>query len=62
MRIAILIEGKTEKAFIPILRRFLNTRLQGRMPRLDPLPYDGRIPKYGKLKRVVTRLKNQGYI
>ncbi|HAK61303.1 MAG TPA: hypothetical protein DCO77_13145 [Nitrospiraceae bacterium] len=58
MKIAILIEGKTEKSFIPILREFLQPRLVGRMPRLDPLPYDGRIPTGDKLKRVVTNLLN----
>jgi hypothetical protein len=58
VRIAILVEGKTEKAFKPHLRAFLETRLAGRMPRLDVLPYDGRIPKAGKLKRIVERLLN----
>ena len=28
------------------------------MPNLDPLPYDGRIPKYDKLRRVVENLLN----
>ena len=44
MKIAVLIEGQTERAFLRHLRRFLETRLAGRMPRLDPEPYDGRIP------------------
>jgi hypothetical protein len=52
MRIAILVEGKTEVAFMPSLRSFLSSRLQ-QMPRLDPKPYNGRIPKKDKLKRVV---------
>ena len=58
MRIALIIEGKTERAFLPYLRCFLETRLAGRMPRLDPLPYDGRVPIGDKLKRVVETLLN----
>ncbi len=56
MRIAIIVEGKTEKAFIPHLREYLKTRLAGSMPRLTPYPYDGRIPKEDKLRRVVEGL------
>ena len=56
MKISIIVEGKTEKAFMPYLRRFLHTQLEGRMPRLDPMPYDGRIPKEDKLRRVVANL------
>lgn len=58
MRIALLIEGKTETAFLPYLRIFLQTRLAGRMPKLDPVPYDGRIPTGAKLRRVVEQLLN----
>ncbi len=58
MRIALLVEGKTEKAFLPYLRSYLQTHLAGRMPRLDPVPYDGRIPTGDKLRRVVERLLN----
>jgi hypothetical protein len=35
MRIAILVEGKTEMAFKPYLQDFLRTRLAGPMPKLD---------------------------
>ena len=56
MRIAILVEGKTEKAFVPHLRNFLELRLPGRMPKLDLVPFDGRLPTGDKLKRVVDRL------
>lgn len=56
MRIAILVEGKTEKAFKPYLTAFLQTKLPDRMPKLDIVPYDGRIPTDGKLKRVVENL------
>lgn len=56
MRISIIVEGKTEKAFIPSVREFLKTRLSGEMPRLDVFPYDGRIPRENKLKRMVENL------
>ncbi|MFZ2447021.1 MAG: DUF4276 family protein [Syntrophobacteraceae bacterium] len=56
MRISLLIEGRTEKAFLPHLRRFLASRLIGRMPHIDPVPYNGRIPTGNKLQRVVHRL------
>ena len=35
MRIAILVEGKTERAFKPYLLSYLQTRLAGKMPKLD---------------------------
>ena len=56
MRIAIICEGKTEDAFKPYLQAFLQTRLAGKMPKLDIAPYDGRIPTGAKLKRIVARL------
>ena len=56
MRIALIIEGKTETVFLPHLRAFLQTRLAGRMPKLDAVPYDGRIPTGEKLRRVVENL------
>ena len=58
MRIAIIVEGKTETAFKPHLITFLRTRLAGVMPKLDFLPHDGRIPTGDKLKRVVANLLN----
>lgn len=51
MKITLIAEGKTEKAFLPHLRKFLENRLTGRMPRLDVNPFDGRIPTAEKLKR-----------
>jgi hypothetical protein len=60
MRIAILVEGRTEKAFKADLISYLEGRLAGRMPRLDFVPYDGRIPTGDKLKRVVENLLNDG--
>ncbi len=56
-RIAILVEGATEKAFLPKLRDFLKTHLdQGSMPRLDVVPCDGRVPTGDKLRRMVEAL------
>jgi len=54
--ISLIVEGKTERAFIPTLRSFLESRLPGKMPRLDLFSQDGRIPKGDKLRRVVTTL------
>ncbi|MBI4306998.1 MAG: DUF4276 family protein [Chloroflexi bacterium] len=58
MRIALLVEGKTETAFLPHLRGYLQARLAGKMPKLDPVPYDGRIPTGAKLRRIVEQLLN----
>ncbi len=60
MKIAILVEGKTELAFKPHLRSFLEGRLPGRMPRLDMFPYHGRIPQEEKLRRTVGNLLSIG--
>ncbi len=59
MKIVLLVEGKTEKVFLPHLRRFLETRLANRMPRMSMQVYDGRIPTGQKLKRVVERLVSE---
>ena len=56
MRIAILVEGKTECDFKPYLVTYLRTRLAGRMPTLDFVTHDGRIPTGDKLRRVVANL------
>jgi hypothetical protein len=56
MKITFIVEGKTEKAFLPYLTRFLQHHLGGRMPRLDVNPYGGRIPTGDKLERVVRNL------
>lgn len=56
MKITIICEGKTEKAFLPYLRNFLQPRLHGKMPKLDPYSCDGRLPTKDKLKRVVENL------
>lgn len=56
MKISILVEGKTEKAFKPHLTAFLAGKLQGNMPRLDMFVYHGRIPKENALRRTVENL------
>lgn len=56
MKIAILIEGRTERAFKPFLLDFLRGQLAGRMPKLDFVPQDGGLPTNDKLKRVVEKL------
>ena len=60
MRIAVLVEGRTETAFKTHLTEFLKIRLAGRMPNLDFFPYDGRIPKQEKLRRTVEGLLRNG--
>jgi hypothetical protein len=54
MRIAILVEGKTERVFQPFLRSFLDGHLRGKMPKLDFVPQDGGIPTNEKLLRLST--------
>jgi hypothetical protein len=56
VKIVLIVEGKTERAFMPYLRAYLKKQLAGSMPKLDVLPYNGRIPTGDKLKRVVTKL------
>ena len=60
MKIAILMEGETERVFLPYIREFLQPKLPGRMPKLISNKYDGRIPKQEKLKRVVEALLRGG--
>jgi hypothetical protein len=56
VRIAILVEGATEVAFRRALVDFLSGRLLGKMPKLDFMPADGRIPQKQELRRTVGRL------
>lgn len=58
MKITILVEGKTEKAFKPVLLEFLRKHLGMNMPNLDFFPYDGRIPKHDALKKKVETSLN----
>ena len=55
-KIAVIVEGKTEKVFKNILLRFLKTKLEGQMPAIRFLPMKGRIPKGEQLKKDVERL------
>ncbi|HBT78083.1 MAG TPA: hypothetical protein DEB39_14435 [Planctomycetaceae bacterium] len=59
MRIAVIVEGNTEKAFKGVLLRFLETKLPGKLPKLDFKPSQGRVPKEERLQKDVERhLKN----
>jgi hypothetical protein len=55
VKISIIVEGATERIFFPVLREFLRSRLT-EMPKLDPLPCNGRLPKSEELKRRVAAL------
>jgi len=61
MRIALIVEGNTEKAILPCLREFINQRLKGHMPQIVPFSSQGRIPKGRKLKFDVMMHLDQGY-
>jgi len=54
MKISLIVEGRTETAFLPSLRAFLETRLSS-MPAIDPVPYNGRIAA-DRLRRDVSKL------
>lgn len=56
MKIAILVEGATERAFKKKLEEFLQSRLGQKMPRLHFITQDGGIPKEEKLKKIVENL------
>jgi hypothetical protein len=56
IRIALIVEGATEVAFLPFLRKFLASRELPEMPRLKSFPQRGRIPTRDKLKRLVSTL------
>ncbi len=61
MKISLIVEGQTEKAFVPTLRDFLRPLI----PRetaliLHPVPQNGRIPRDAKLNRIVERLLHFG--
>ena len=57
MKIAILVEGRTERAFKPHLRAFLENRIPAsNLPRLDFFPCHGRLYTSDKLRRTVAQL------
>ncbi len=57
MKITLLVEGKTEKVFLPHLRKYLSTHLdKDSMPHIVPFVCDGGIPTKDKLMRTVQTL------
>ena len=56
MKIKLIVEGRTEKAFLSHLRTFLEPQLPKRMPTLSPHAYQGRIPTGDGLKNRVSTL------
>jgi len=56
MKIAIVIEGKTEQAFMPALREFIKGRGAPTTAQVRSYPSDGRIAKGQALKRLVDGL------
>ena len=56
IRIAMIVEGRTEHAFLPALRKFLERHLAAEMPKLQIIQQDGRIPTGPKLQRLVQTL------
>jgi hypothetical protein len=53
VKITLLVEGATERAFLPKLREYLSAKLLGKMPTLDVAPFDGPIPRQSQLRRQV---------
>jgi hypothetical protein len=51
-----IVEGATETAFLPVLNRFLQSKLPTRMPQLKGRQRDGRIPTGMKLQKLVETL------
>ena len=60
MKISLIVEGKTEKAFVPKLRDYLQLLLPGKMPNLHVVPQNGRIPSGEKLDKLVESLLSNG--
>jgi hypothetical protein len=56
MKIAVIVEGATEKEFLIILQEYLESHLAGRMPKLDPVTCHGPIPKGDGLRKLVQNL------
>ena len=56
MKISLIVEGKTEKVFVPKLREYLQTLLPGKMPNLHSVPQNGGIQLDDKLDKLVTNL------
>lgn len=56
MKISLIVEGKTEKAFVPKLREYLQTLLPGKMPSLHSVAQNGRIQLDDNLDKLVKNL------
>ena len=56
MRIALIVEGRTEAAFLPVLRKYLEVLLPNAMPTIKAITQNGRVPKEDALKRLVENL------
>ena len=62
MRIALLVEGKTERVFLPYLREFVNLQLGGMArPRIDGIIANGRVNTHEKLRRQVIELLRKDF-
>ena len=55
MRIVLLVEGRTEQAFLHHLRQYLSRHLSP-MPKMEARPYNGRIPAGPMLQEAVRDL------
>lgn len=56
VKITLIVEGDTEKAFLPHLRAFLAKKLENSMPNITPYSCDGGVYTEEKLKRTVETL------
>jgi hypothetical protein len=60
MKISLIVEGQTEKVFVPKLRDHLQALLPREMPTLHSVPQNGRIPVGYKLDKLVNSLLQKG--
>lgn len=56
MKIALIVEGDTERAFLPALRNYLAVFLADKMPTIRAIPQNSRVPKGRKLRSLVENL------
>ena len=61
MKISLIVEGETERVFVPRLRDFLRPLIPPEIPFvLHPVPQKGRVPRGAKLNRLVEGLLSSG--
>lgn len=62
MKIVILVEGRSEQAFLPFLRAFVDGRLPAGAdrPKISINSFDGRIPKEETLRKIVEHEVRSG--